>query len=256
MFEMEKILSNKMEYKYLVYLTYCIASKKYYIGVHMTKDPDVWDFYLGNGIYINRPTSYKKATTPLKRAVCKYGISSFRRITLAVFETKEEAYNLEALIVNESFIKNPNTYNIKLGGSGGCTEILKKKVYMYDSNGDFVKGFNTLKECMDEIAPHARNQSHISRAIKNGTRVYNYQFSYEKVPFMKKWKNKVDSENFSNAQRNRIFKKVGRYDDDWNLLEVFNTSTDARKAGYKNVYFVLKGKRVHCNGYRFKYIEE
>ena len=32
--------------KYLVYLTYCITSKKYYIGVHMTKNPEVWDFIL------------------------------------------------------------------------------------------------------------------------------------------------------------------------------------------------------------------
>lgn len=254
MFETEKILSNKM--KYLVYLTYCIASKKYYVGVHMTKDPNIWDFYLGNGIYTNRPASYKKATTPLKRAVCKYGINSFRRIILAIFNTKEEAYNLEALIVNESFIKSSNTYNIKLGGSGGCPEVLKKKIYMYDSNGEFVKEFNTLKECMCEIAPHAKNQSHISRAIKTGTRVYNYQFSYEKVPCMKNWNFKVNSENYSNAQRNRTYKKVGKYDDNGNLLEVFNTSADMRKAGYRNAYLVLKGKRIHCNGYKFKYIEE
>lgn len=242
--------------KYLVYLTYCIASKKYYVGVHMTENPDVWDFYLGNGIYTNRPASYKKATTPLKRAVCKYGINSFRRIILAVFDTKEDAYNLEALIVNESFVKNQNTYNIKLGGSGGCPEVLKKKIYMYDSNGNFIKEFNSLKECQNEIAPHAKNQSHISRAIKNGTRVYNYQFSYEKVPYMKKWKHEVNSENYSKAQQNRVYKKVGRYDDDWNLLEVFNTPAEMRRAGYRNGYSVLKGKRTHCKGYRFKYLEE
>ena len=221
----------------------------------MTKNPEVWDFYIGNGIYTYRPASYKKATTPLKRAVCKYGINAFRRITLAVFDTKEEAYKLEATIVNESFVKDQNTYNIKLGGSGGCPEILKKKVYMYNSNGDFVKEFNTLKECIDEIAPNARNQSHISRAIKNGTRVYNYQFSYEKVPFMKKWKTEVNSSNYSNAQRNRDMRKVGKYDDDWNLIEVFENAAELRKAGYRNAYAVLKGIRKHCNGYRFKYIE-
>jgi hypothetical protein len=183
MFETEKILSKM---KYLVYLTYCITSKKIYVGVHQTDTPDTFDCYLANGVYTNRPASYKKASTPFKRAVQKYGIHAFRRITLAVFDTSEEAYKLEATIVNEEFIKRIDTYNIKLGGSGGCPEILKRKVYMYDSYGNFVQEFDTVHSCMKFLYPDAPNGSHICRAIKNGTRVKNYQFSYEKVPFMKK----------------------------------------------------------------------
>ena len=49
--------------------------------------------------------------------------------------------------------------------------------------------------------------------------------------------------------------KVGRYNDNWELLEVFNTLTECRKAGYKNAQEVLKGKREHCLGYRFKYLD-
>lgn len=241
--------------KYLVYLTYCIVNRKIYVGVHQTETPDVFDFYLANGVYTNRPASYKKATTPFKRAVQKYGIHAFRRITLATFDTSEEAYKMEAMIVNEAFIKRTDTYNIKLGGSGGCPEVLKRKVYMYDSNGDFVQEFDTVYDCMKHLYPKAKNGSHICRAIKDGTRVKNYQFSYEKVPYMKKWDRLYDSEKLSQAIINRDTRKVGRFDMNGNLIEVYNSGSDARKHGYRNVHAVLKGERIKCLGFTFKYLE-
>lgn len=239
---------------YIVYLTYCTKSSKIYIGVHKTKDSKAFDGYLGNGIRVNVPCSYKKATTPFKKAVLKYGVESFHRITLAAYKCRKDAYALEAAIVTEAFLKSGISYNIKLGGAGGCPEVLKKKVYMYDSNGTFVKEFNTLKECMDGIDPKAHNQSHISRAIKTGTRVRNFQFSYTKVPYMKRWKILENSEKRSQAMLNRITQKVGRYDDAGTLLEVFETSGAAQKAGYKNVQQVLQGRRQHVKGFVFKYI--
>ena len=241
--------------KYLVYLTYCTESKKIYVGVHETKNENVFDGYIGNGVRINVPASYKHPTTPFKRAVKKYGINKFSRITLAVLDTKKEAYELEKKIVTVEFIKRQDTYNIKLGGEGGCPETAKKRIYMYDSNGDFVKDFNSLKECMDYIDPKAHNQSHISRAIKYGTRVRNFQFSYEKVPCMKKWKTLDDGDKRSECMLNRDLRKVGRYDDNGNLLEIFNSSGSAQKAGYKNVQQVLKGVRQHSKGFVFKYLE-
>lgn len=221
----------------------------------MTDTPDIFDNYLANGVYTNRPASYKKATTPFKRAVQKYGIHAFRRVTLAVFDTAKEAYDLEAIIVNESFIKRTDTYNIKLGGSGGCPEVLKRKVYMYDSNGDFVQEFDTVTDCMKYLYPNAQNGSHICRAIKEGTRVKNYQFSYEKVPCMKKWSHLIDGNKLSESIINRDTRKVGRYDEVGNLLEVYNSASEARKHGYKNVHTVLKGIRKKCLGYTFKYID-
>ena len=66
--------------KYLVYLTHCISNNKIYVGVHETVDPNVFDGYLGNGVYTTRPASYKKSTTPFKAAVNKYGINIFSPI--------------------------------------------------------------------------------------------------------------------------------------------------------------------------------
>jgi hypothetical protein len=44
--------------KYIVYQTVNKVNNKIYIGVHKTEDPLVFDGYVGNGIYINRPSSY------------------------------------------------------------------------------------------------------------------------------------------------------------------------------------------------------
>ena len=49
--------------------------------------------------------------------------------------------------------------------------------------------------------------------------------------------------------------KVGRFDDFGNLLETFNTMTDCVKAGYKNAKSVAQGKRDHCKGFIFKYLD-
>lgn len=38
--------------KYIVYQTTSKINNKIYIGVHKTEDPDTFDGYLGNGVYI------------------------------------------------------------------------------------------------------------------------------------------------------------------------------------------------------------
>ena len=129
--------------KYLVYLTLCIPSNKIYIGVHETVDPNVFDGYIGNGVNIFKPSSYKNSKTPFQYAVNKYGINAFKRTTLAIFDDAQSAFDLEKTLVNDEFLKRHDTYNIKLGGEGGCAEGKKVKIYMYDLSGNFVKEFES-----------------------------------------------------------------------------------------------------------------
>ena len=82
---------------------------KYYIGCHQTNDLD--DGYLGSGKY-------------LKRAIKKYGKSKFKRDVLHIFDNAEEMFKSETLIVNESVVKDPLSYNLKIGGSGGNPGIV------------------------------------------------------------------------------------------------------------------------------------
>lgn len=49
-------------------------------------------------------------------------------------------------------------------------------------------------------------------------------------------------------------RKIGKYDDNDNLIEVFNSVRECRKT-YGNVSRALAGKVSHCKGYKFKYID-
>ena len=94
---------------YIIYKTTNTISKKYYIGCHQTVNLD--DGYLGSGKY-------------LKRAIKKYGIKNFTFQILHILPTKEEMFQLERELVNEELVKDPLSYNLKIGGSGGNPGIV------------------------------------------------------------------------------------------------------------------------------------
>ena len=94
--------------KHTIYETVCLINNKRYIGYHATKNPE--DDYLGSGKY-------------LKKAIKKYGRENFKKNVLYIFETRDEALGKEREIVNEDFVSNENTYNLKVGGEGGFDYI-------------------------------------------------------------------------------------------------------------------------------------
>lgn len=238
--------------KYIVYQTVNKLNNKIYIGVHGT-EIDSFDGYLGNGINIYRPATYLHPKTPFQYAVKKYGVKNFIRTTIKEFDNENDAYNLEAKLVNEDFLRRDDVYNLALGGRLNYDNLHnpKKEVHMYDLDGNYIRSFSGINIAAKIINPGAANGSHISKAIKTGGVYQNYQWSYDKVPFMKKKKVRKQPESVAIPYAGP---KVGRYDDEWNLLEVFDTLTDCRKAGYKNAQRVLNGEREHCLGYRFKYL--
>lgn len=89
---------------YIVYCTTCIITKKWYVGVHSTNNLD--DGYLGSGKI-------------LKRSIEKYGINNHVRRILFYCNSIEEAYSLEATMVNESILPYNRCMNLVVGGRGG-----------------------------------------------------------------------------------------------------------------------------------------
>lgn len=99
---------------------------KYYIGVHKTSNLD--DGYFGSG-------------KRLHKAISKYGIEYFKKNILQFFDNESDMFNAEASIVNEEFVRDRQTYNMKVGGNGGWT-------YVHDNGLN--RGF-TGKTHSDEI---------------------------------------------------------------------------------------------------------
>lgn len=123
--------------KYIIYITTNQVNGKIYIGLHKTDTPYSFDNYLGCGVYTTSPKSYMNGGTLFQLAVKKYGPKQFKRKTLKVFDTLEEAIKCENHLVNEAFVKRQDTYNMICGG--GYPPDLSKEVYQFDLQGNFIK---------------------------------------------------------------------------------------------------------------------
>jgi len=96
-------IKQNFTYHYFYRITNLINGHFYY-GVHNTQNLD--DGYMGSGVRLQ--IAYKK-----------YGIENFKKEILKYFDTKEEAFQFESEVVNESLINNYNCYNLSPGGKGG-----------------------------------------------------------------------------------------------------------------------------------------
>jgi group I intron endonuclease len=93
---------------YLIYKITNLINGKIYIGSHKTMD--VNDSYMGSGKY-------------LIRAQRKYGIENFTKEILFIFDDPIKMYEKEAELVNDDFLSEASTYNLKRGGFGGFDYI-------------------------------------------------------------------------------------------------------------------------------------
>lgn len=112
---------------YTVYETKNLVNQKTYIGTHVTSNPE--DDYLGSG-------------SVLLKAIKKYGTKNFTKKILYVFSDAVSMFDKERELVNEDFIRRHDTYNVKLGGSGGWDYINANSI------GDRQKGYLIAKKFM------------------------------------------------------------------------------------------------------------
>ena len=226
--------------KYIVYITINLCNGKFYIGVHRT-NPNTFDGYIGCGIY---RASQATKDYVLHKAVRKYGYENFKRTIIKIFPDNEEgrkqAFELEAILVNETLLKSKSTYNTALGGRE--TENLMKTVYMFDLNGNYLRSFKSAREAAAYIQPD--NQDNARSAIKNNclgttSSSYGYFWSYTK----------------EFTYKNECMKEVAQYTINGKFLRTFKSITEAEVALSLNNIAQAIHKKGSAGGYQWRYFE-
>ena len=100
---------------YFIYETTNLINGKKYRGMHQTSNLE--DGYLGSGLYF-------------VNAVKKYGSENFIRKIIEFCGSYDELIEKEKIYVNDDWVRNENTYNLKTGGqsTGILSEESKKKI--------------------------------------------------------------------------------------------------------------------------------
>ena len=230
--------------KYIVYKTTNLINGFIYIGVHYTNTPYQFDMYLANGIYINKPDSYKKCKTAMQKAVSEFGVKNFKRETLAVFDSLEEAYDLEGELVNEEFLSRSDVYNMILGGH--INHSLGIKCYQYDINGTFLKEYKSYEEAAKDINidPTSIRRSILYKYLVNNK----YYYSNQKV-------NKLDTEIYSKGLKKQVHRylKNGKYDSSY---DSYSSAAKASECNYNTVARAIKLGVMTKKEYYFSTIKE
>lgn len=231
--------------KYIVYKTTNKVNNYIYIGVHKTAYPNKFDGYLGCGVRINKPSTYEKGKTAFQIAVKTFGLSNFYRETLAIFDTEQDAYLLEELLVNEEFLARPDVYNMVLGGQ--VNRAKGRPVYEYDmETGKFIQEFpSAVAASIDaDVTPN-----NISRAILSYYLVRGRCFSYIRA-------DKIDTSPYINKQ---TAQPVYRYLISGEFDGEFSSLNSAAKAIDVSIGYIQKatifGYRVK-DSYYFSFCQE
>ena len=175
-------MENSLEFKHIVYITVNTVNGKFYIGVHKTDTPDKFDGYLGCGAWLGQPSSYNKGRTPLHAAILKYGTSSFKRLTIKVFDNRQDALNLEKTLVTKDFISLPNNYNAVVGG--GDPPLANRPVNQFTLDGQFIKTWESeesirqffkVKVSMSDVIKYKRNMAGYFWSMDSNIDIDEYQ---------------------------------------------------------------------------------
>tara|TARA_R110000868_G_scaffold110796_1_gene299731 strand:- start:177 stop:866 length:690 start_codon:yes stop_codon:yes gene_type:complete len=134
--------------RYFVYKTTCLPTGKYYIGVHSERRQS--DGYIGCGICSDGTAvnlKNKKIKSAFIDSVIKYGYKSFKREIVKEFPSVNEAYEFEKKLVTKDVVNDSRCLNIKLGGVGGHSATVCKKIDIFDCKTGETISFDSQADC-------------------------------------------------------------------------------------------------------------
>lgn len=222
--------------KSIVYLTVNTVNNKIYVGVHITEKPYEWDSYYGCGISGTSSYWFKHPKYPFQRACKKYGLNVFKRYTLFVFDSYDEARKMEAQIVNEEFVKRPDTYNVALGGGCGLVPSTEIEVHQYDLEGKYIKTY--------------RSKADAGRKNNCDVMTINHAILYKSILKDSYWSEcKVARLSLDDAQP-KLNKKLYVYNNNGDLIETFDSIADYARANDINQSVVQRAliRKIKCAG--------
>lgn len=228
---------------YIVYKTTNLINGKVYVGVHYT-NPDIFDGYIGCGV--SKKDKKKKVDKGLPVAVRKYGYENFKRETLFVYpDTKEgrkAAYDKEAEIVDEEWVKSDKNYNLVVGGLGGPTELFKKKIAQYTLDGVFIRAWSSITEAEKMLGIQSISQNLVGKSKYAGDFQWKYYENEDPIPPVQ-----------------RKERTVYQFDMQGNLVKVWKSASDAARtfpnygSARTTIHECCRGERKQGFGYYWSF---
>lgn len=167
-----------------VYKTVNTKTGRFYIGAHVG---DIDDDYLGSGVAI-------------KRAIAKYGRSSFERIILETVGTNEELYEREQYHITKH-IDDPLCYNLHSGGKGGWSFVNINQLNVGDRNAMrrpeiATKMVSSLKRTQaqnpEKYANIARENGKKAASVVTGVKHSQERIQREREATLRRWQQNYD----------------------------------------------------------------
>lgn len=226
--------------KYIVYLTVNKINNKIYIGVHSTENPNIFDGYLGCGAFINKPSSYNKGKSHLHNAILKYGVNAFYRHTICVFDSLNEALELEKQLVTEEFVQRTDTYNMTCGGN--IPPKHNKPIYEFNLQGELIKVWDSITDITNT---YNCNKDRISAVIKDKRSFNNSYWSNSDV---------IDINDYKLSSRGYVlqYNKLGQLLNSFDSATIASSKLDISRDAIVNAIF----NRTLCCGYYFLRADE
>lgn len=230
--------------KYIVYKTTNKINNFIYIGVHKTFYPSTFDGYLGCGINIKIPYTYEHAKTKFQQAVKEFGASNFNREILFIYDTPEEAYEMEGNLVNENFLARNDVYNTLLGGAINNSKGIK--VFRYNTDGIFLEEYESYESAgkILNIQP-----SSVRRAVLYKYKILNSYFNIDKL-------DKLDLSLYTNnIQKNIVYRYLitGEYD---TVFESYGQAAKESDCSPSNIRGAAYNGYCVRNSWYFSFVKE